>query len=169
MKNLVMIVCDFEEILYQECVPVGQIVSRQYDLDIIQIWESKWGGNICHDDGNKSCFCTLSMRLRTFSQCSNAPAHGLSGQQCACALSVSAAMHLRTFCQRSTSPAHGLSVQRFLAAKSVPFVPHPLYSPDLFPCDLVLFPRKKSSVRGGRFNGVPEVYVQSVSALHVVR
>jgi hypothetical protein len=94
----------------------------------------------------------------------NAPAHGLSVQQCFCARSVSAEMRLSTVCQCNNAPAHGLSVQQFLPAKRMPFLPHPPYSPDFFLC-----PRKKSHARDRRFQGVPEIYEQSLSSLHAVR
>jgi hypothetical protein len=37
-------------------------------------------------------------------------------------------------------------------------VPHPLYSPDLAPCDFFLFPRLKSTLKGKRFQDVAEIH-----------
>ena len=36
-------------------------------------------------------------------------------------------------------------------------LPHPLYSPDLSPCDFFLFPRVKESLRGKRFADVDAI------------
>jgi transposase len=49
-------------------------------------------------------------------------------------------------------PAHtALSVREFLAKKNIPTIPHPLYSPDLSPCDIYLFPKLKSKLKGHQF------------------
>jgi hypothetical protein len=67
------------------------------------------------------------------------------------------------------APAHtALSVQRFLAAKNTAVVPHPPYSPDLAPCDFVLFPRTKSKLKWRRFQAVTEIQVQSLTVLHAI-
>jgi histone-lysine N-methyltransferase SETMAR len=36
-------------------------------------------------------------------------------------------------------------------------LPHPLYSPDMSPSDLVLFPKLKKPLRGERFRSIEEV------------
>jgi histone-lysine N-methyltransferase SETMAR len=43
------------------------------------------------------------------------------------------------------APAHNaLSVKTFLAMHKIPVLEHPSYSPDLAPCDFLLFPKIKS-------------------------
>jgi hypothetical protein len=60
------------------------------------------------------------------------------------------------------APAHtALSVQRFLAAKNMTMVPHPPYSPDLFP-------RMKLKLKGSRFQDITEIQEQSLTVLHVI-
>jgi hypothetical protein len=44
-----------------------------------------------------------------------------------------------------------LSIREFLAKKNVPTLPHPFYSPDPAPCDLYLFPKLKSKLKGHHF------------------
>jgi len=47
------------------------------------------------------------------------------------------------------SPCHtAASINEFLVEKSIPVVPQPPYSPDLSPCDLFLFPRLKTHLKG---------------------
>ena len=51
--------------------------------------------------------------------------------------------------QHDNAPAHtALSIREFLAKKNIPVLPHPLYSPDLAPCDFYLFPKLKSKLKG---------------------
>jgi hypothetical protein len=47
-----------------------------------------------------------------------------------------------------------------LAKHSIPVVPHPPYSPDLAPCDFVLFPRLKT-LKGKRFQDVAEIQINT--------
>jgi len=50
------------------------------------------------------------------------------------------------------APAHTtLSIREFLAKKNIPVLPHPLYSPDLAPCDFCLFPKLKLKLKGHHF------------------
>jgi len=54
--------------------------------------------------------------------------------------------------QHDNAPAHtALSIQEFLAKKNIPVLPHPPYSPDLAPCNLYLFPKLKSKLKGRHF------------------
>jgi hypothetical protein len=67
------------------------------------------------------------------------------------------------------APAHtALSVQRFLASKNMAVVPHPPYSPNLAPCDFLLFTRMKSKLKGCRFQDVTEIQEQSLTVLHAI-
>jgi histone-lysine N-methyltransferase SETMAR len=54
-----------------------------------------------------------------------------------------------TWILHNNKPCHAaLTVTEFLAKDSIPVVPHPLYSPDLAPCDFFLFPWLKSNLTG---------------------
>jgi hypothetical protein len=64
--------------------------------------------------------------------------------------------------------AHLCLCSDFLAAKNVAAVPHPPYSPDLAPCDFLLFPRMKSKLKGHRFQNVTEIQEQSLTVLHAI-
>jgi hypothetical protein len=46
------------------------------------------------------------------------------------------------------------------ATKNMAVVPHPPYSPDLAPCDILLFPRMKSKLKGRCFQDVTEIQEQ---------
>ena len=46
--------------------------------------------------------------------------------------------------------------------------PNPPYSPDLTACELSLFPRMKSLLRGHRFQVVPEIQQRSLTVLHAI-
>jgi histone-lysine N-methyltransferase SETMAR len=56
------------------------------------------------------------------------------------------------------APAHkALSMQQFLTKNSMTQLLHPPYSPDLAPCDFLLFPLMKKVLKGIRFGDVEEV------------
>jgi hypothetical protein len=40
-------------------------------------------------------------------------------------------------------------------------IPHPLYSPDLAPCDFFLFPKIKLKLKGCRFDPTDEIQAES--------
>ncbi|XP_029941109.1 uncharacterized protein LOC115383163 isoform X4 [Salarias fasciatus] len=64
------------------------------------------------------------------------------------------------------APAHrALRVKQFLMKNGMALLPHPLYSPDLAPCDFFLFPRMKKALKGRRFDDVEEVQKKSKQAL----
>lgn len=46
---------------------------------------------------------------------------------------------------------------KFLADKRIPILEHPGYSPDLAPCDIYLFPKLKTALKGTRFQTVEEL------------
>ena len=57
-----------------------------------------------------------------------------------------------TLCH-DNAPAHTAAATRqFLANEGVQLMSHPLYSPDLAPCDFFLFPHVKKQVRGTRYD-----------------
>jgi transposase len=58
-------------------------------------------------------------------------------------------------------PHTAYSVQEFLAKNKMAAVPHPLYSPDLAPCDSFLFPKMKIKLKGRRFHTVEEIQAET--------
>jgi len=50
-----------------------------------------------------------------------------------------------------------VSINEFFAEKSNPVVPQPPYSPDLSPCDFVLFPQLKNHLKGRHFGTLDNV------------
>ncbi|GFW22482.1 putative mariner transposase [Trichonephila clavipes] len=64
------------------------------------------------------------------------------------------------------APAHNaLSVKRYLADKHTPVLEHAPYSPDLVPCDLFLFPKIKSALKGTRFESMEAVKQKTAELL----
>ena len=56
------------------------------------------------------------------------------------------------------APCHtAISVTEFLAKKGIPVVPQPPYSPDLSPCDFILFPKLKFHLKGRNFGTVENI------------
>ena len=56
------------------------------------------------------------------------------------------------------APTHtALSVKQFLVLKEITTLHHPPYSPDLAPCNFVLFPKLKGILKGTRFQGVEDI------------
>jgi len=59
---------------------------------------------------------------------------------------------------QENAPAHiALYVNQLLANKNITVLEHPLYSPDLAPCDFDLFPEIKSMLKGTHFVSVENV------------
>jgi len=64
-------------------------------------------------------------------------------------------------------PAHNaLSVKQFLANKNITVLEHPRYSPDLTPCNICLFPKIKSVLKGTHFVSVENVKATTVEILN---
>jgi [histone H3]-lysine36 N-dimethyltransferase SETMAR len=62
------------------------------------------------------------------------------------------------YLHHENAPAHtSILIQEFLSEEDIPIVPHPLYSPDLTPCDFFLFPRIKSKLKGKRFENIESI------------
>jgi len=56
------------------------------------------------------------------------------------------------------TPCHtAISVIEFLAKKGIPVVPQPPYSPNLNPCDFVLFPKLKFHLKGRHFGTMKNI------------
>jgi transposase len=66
------------------------------------------------------------------------------------------------FLHHDKAPAHTLLVvDQFLTSKNITVMPHPLYSPDLAPCDLFLFPKMKLRLKGRRFDTTEQIDAES--------
>jgi len=56
------------------------------------------------------------------------------------------------------APAHNaLSIRQFLAEKNIAVLEQPPYSPDLAPCNFVLFPKLDGIIKGTHFEGVEAI------------
>ena len=64
------------------------------------------------------------------------------------------------------APVHSsLLVRNFLAKNNTAIMPQPPYSPDLAPCDFVLFPILKRPMKGRRFATIQEIKTESLREL----
>ena len=65
------------------------------------------------------------------------------------------------------APEHNaLCVKRYLAKNNIPVMEHPLYSPDLAPCDFFLFPKIKSALKGTRVESEDAVKAKATQLLN---
>jgi len=55
--------------------------------------------------------------------------------------------------------------QKFLAKNKMAVIPHPLYSPDLAPCEFFLFSKMKLKLKGRRFDTIEETHTESQRVL----
>uniref|UniRef100_A0A7M4EV86 Tc1-like transposase DDE domain-containing protein n=1 Tax=Crocodylus porosus TaxID=8502 RepID=A0A7M4EV86_CROPO len=63
------------------------------------------------------------------------------------------------FLHHDNAPSYtAVSIQEFLAEKNIPVIPHPPFSPDLAPCDFLLFPKIKMKLKGRRFDDIPTIH-----------
>jgi histone-lysine N-methyltransferase SETMAR len=64
----------------------------------------------------------------------------------------------------STSAHDALAVREFLVKKWIMKLDHPPYSPDLAPCDFLLFPKLKTALKGRRFSDIADIqgYVTTI-------
>ena len=59
---------------------------------------------------------------------------------------------------QSNAPVHNfILVTDYLTKIGINTIPHPLYSPDLAPCDFCLFPKFKQKLRGCRYETIEEM------------
>jgi hypothetical protein len=64
------------------------------------------------------------------------------------------------------SPSHtSVFTQLFLVKHKMAVIPHPLYSPDLVPCDFLLFPKMKLKLKGRWFCTIEEIQADSPRVL----
>ncbi|VVC33042.1 Transposase, type 1 [Cinara cedri] len=67
---------------------------------------------------------------------------------------------------QDNAPAHNaLSVKQYLAGKRTPVLEHAPYSPDLAPCDFILFPKMKSALKGTRSESMEAVKQKTAELL----
>jgi len=65
------------------------------------------------------------------------------------------------------APAHAaFSVAQFLTSKGITMMPHPPYSPDLVPCDFILFQKAKSAIKGHHFETTEDIPKSVTQALN---
>jgi len=65
-------------------------------------------------------------------------------------------LHMRNICEKLV-PKNLSDVWEFLAQNNITMLPHPLYSPDLVPCNFCLFPTFKPHLKGHHFGTVENV------------
>ena len=57
---------------------------------------------------------------------------------------------------------------KFLAKNKIAVIPHPLYSPDLAPCDFFLFSKMKLKLKGRRFDTITEIQAETQKVLNTL-
>jgi len=68
-----------------------------------------------------------------------------------------------SFLHHDIAPAHtSLVVRHFLTSKNITVISHPLYSPDLTPCDFFVFPKMKLRLKGRRFDTTEEIHAETL-------
>ena len=71
------------------------------------------------------------------------------------------------FLHHDNAPSHtSFAVREFLAQTKITTLPHPPYSPDLAPCNLFLFPKLKTHLKGHHFGTVEIVQSAATRALN---
>jgi hypothetical protein len=60
------------------------------------------------------------------------------------------------------------SVQELLPKNMMKVVPHPQHSPDLAPCDFLLFPKMKTKLKGQRFDTVEDIQAETQTVLNTL-
>ncbi|UYV82676.1 hypothetical protein LAZ67_22000520 [Cordylochernes scorpioides] len=67
------------------------------------------------------------------------------------------------------APAHtALKISKFLQDHSTSVFPQPPYSPDLAPCDFLLFGKLKKKLKGRKFQSIEEIEVESKKAMKAI-
>ena len=61
-----------------------------------------------------------------------------------------------------------LLVRKFLAKHNTLMMPQPPYSPDLAPCDFLLFPKLKRNMKGRRYATIDEIKAASKEELNKI-
>jgi hypothetical protein len=68
------------------------------------------------------------------------------------------------------APCHtSLAILQYLADIKFTVCPHPPYSTDLAPCDFWLFPKIQLTMKGNRFDTIPEIEAATTERLRALR
>jgi histone-lysine N-methyltransferase SETMAR len=68
------------------------------------------------------------------------------------------------------APTHtSLKTTEFVTNNNMVIVPHPPYSPDLTPCDFVLFPKLNMKLKGRHFETVSDIQRESQAILDSIK
>lgn len=68
------------------------------------------------------------------------------------------------------APCHtSLLIRQFLADKNIPVCPQPPYSPDVAPSDFWLFPKLKTTLKGRRFDTIPDIERATKEQLKILK
>jgi transposase len=68
----------------------------------------------------------------------------------------------------NASAHDALDVREFVAKKSIMKLDYPPYSPDLTPCDLRLFPKLKTALKGHRFSDIANIHEHATTILQSI-
>jgi hypothetical protein len=71
----------------------------------------------------------------------------------------------RPGCFTMITPHTSVLTQLFLTKCKMVIIPHPPYSPDLAPCDFLLFPKLKLKLKGRQFDTIEEIQGESQRVL----
>jgi hypothetical protein len=76
----------------------------------------------------------------------------------------------RPGCFTMTTPLSHTSIltQLFLTKLKMAVIPYSPYSPDMAPCDFILFPKIKWKLKGRRFDTIEEIQTESQRVLDTV-
>jgi len=73
------------------------------------------------------------------------------------------------FLHHDTAPAHtSLVVRQFLTYKNITVIPHLLYSPELAPCEVFLFPKMKLRLKRRRFDTTEEIHAKTQEVIDTI-
>jgi hypothetical protein len=68
------------------------------------------------------------------------------------------------------APAHrAVTTNKFLAKHNIPPLPHPSHSADLAPCDILLFPQLKKTMKVRRFDDVEEIQANVTRQMRAIK
>jgi len=67
------------------------------------------------------------------------------------------------------APAHrAVTTNIFLVKHNIPSLPHPPYSPDLAPCDIILFSQLKKTMKGRRFDDIEKIQANLMRQMRAI-
>ena len=71
--------------------------------------------------------------------------------------------------QDNTSAHNAPSVKRYLTKDNIAVLEHPPYTPDLASCDVFLFSKVKSALKGTQFESVNGVKARATQLLRIIQ